>query len=96
MILNRRSFLLASMANAVVASLPSAPKAQTGRRLGKLREITDAMPPRQFMNVPGTSLRPVIPAESAIPDGGAQTGPASVLSAWNGAAYDEGGQRLFL
>ncbi len=95
MTISRREFVFAAFANAVVASVPGASKARPGIALEKLKAITAALPVRQWANVLGTAMHPVVPPASMIPDGGAATGPSSVLSAWNGAAYDSDAQRLY-
>ncbi|MGC1606032.1 MAG: right-handed parallel beta-helix repeat-containing protein [Candidatus Acidiferrum sp.] len=95
MTINRRQFVFAALANAVVASAYTASKALADTNLEKLKTILASLPARQWANVPGTSMHPVVPPASMIPDGGAATGPSSVLSAWNGAAYDSDTQRLY-
>ena len=95
MTITRRQFVLTALANAVTFSVSKASKALPGTSLEKLKAITTALPVRQWANVPGTAMRPVVPAASTIPDGGAATGPSSVLAAWNGAAYDSNAQRLY-
>ena len=95
MTITRRQFVYATLANAVVASMSSSSRPSPYPGLNKLKEITDSLPARQWVNVPGTSMRQVIPPASALPDGGGATGPASVLTAWNGAAYDSDAQRLY-
>jgi hypothetical protein len=93
--LTRRQFVFATFANAFLASLPSLSGSKPEPVLAKLKAIADALPPKQWANVPGTAMRSVVPAASALPDGGATSGPSSVLSAWNGSAYDPEGQRLY-
>jgi hypothetical protein len=93
--ITRRQFVLTALANAAVASISTASEAWPEINLEKLKAITGALPARQWANVPGTSMRPVVPPASAIPDGGSGTGPSSVLSAWNGGAYDTDAQRLY-
>jgi hypothetical protein len=93
--ITRRQFVLTGLASAVAASAVTASRAWPGTDLAKLKAIVAGLPLRQWANVPGTSMRPVVPAASAIPDGGAATGPSSVLSAWNGAAYDSEAQKLY-
>jgi hypothetical protein len=95
MTITRRQFVFVAMANVVAASASTALKTQPGTNLEKLRAITAELPLRQWTNVPGTAMRLVVPAASMIPDGGSVTGPSSVLSAWNGAAYDSDAQKLY-
>lgn len=92
MTITRRQFFFAALANAVVAS---AAKAWPGSDLEKLKAIIASSPARQWVNVPGTAMHPVVPTASMLPDGGAATGPSSVLTAWNGAAYDSDEQKLY-
>jgi hypothetical protein len=94
MTITRRQFVYATLANAVVASISSASEPRPAE-LRSLKAITDSLPARQWANIPGTSMRPVVPTASMLPDGGGATGPASVLTAWNGSAYDSDAQRLY-
>jgi len=93
--ITRRQFVLTGLANAIIAGAVTASKSWPAPHLAKLRAITDALPVRQWTNVPGTALRPAVPPASMIPDGGSATGPSSVLSAWNGCAYDSEDQKLY-
>jgi hypothetical protein len=93
--ITRRQFVLTGLANAIIAQAVTASRAWPAPNLAKLRAITDALPIRQWANVPGTALHPAVPPPSMIPDGGTATGPSSVLSAWNGCAYDAEDQKLY-
>jgi hypothetical protein len=93
--ITRRQFVFSALANAVIASVSTASKALPGIDLEKLKAITRALPVRQWANIPGTAMHPAVPPASMIPDGGSATGPSSVLSAWNGAAYDSDAQKLY-
>jgi hypothetical protein len=93
--ITRRQFVYTSLANTLIARFHPVAKLPLPADLQKLKTILDPIPPRQWVNVPGTAMRSVVPPASMLPDGGSASGPSSVLSAWNGAAYDTDGQKLY-
>jgi hypothetical protein len=95
MTITRRQFVYTALANAFAASMTPASRPKLDIELKELKGIISTLHSQQWAQVPGTSMRPVIPQSSALPDGGGATGPASVLTAWNGAAYDPDAQRLY-
>lgn len=88
-----RREVIAAMAGSIFAA-PSA-MAQGGDNLSRLRMFAESIPPQQWKNVPGTALASVVPPRAMMPNDGAVSGPASVLSAWNGAAYDPGRHHMY-
>ncbi len=55
-----------------------------------------ALSPRSWLSVPGTAMASVVPDPAKFPNVRGVSGPASVIGAWSGAAFDTKRNRLVL
>ena len=83
------ALLVVVLAAAVSARADAAPdRAGATGDLSALKAVVSHMAPGSWYELPKTSIKPVLASRAQAPDDGGVTGPVSVITAWNGAAFE--------
>ena len=83
------ALLVGVLGVAVSARADTAPdRAGATGDLSALKAIVSHMAPGSWYELPKTSIQPALASRTQAPDDGGVTGPVSVITAWNGAAFD--------